>query len=354
MNIIKEFVKLQIADKEWINRIRKIKGDKNRKAILIGTPVHGNLGDHAIAEEEKNFLHDNFEKLSVHEVPMPMYHVFKKVLKKYITNNDVIFISGGGWMGNLWLHNEIVIREIIRDYLKNPIFIFPQTVYYTDDENGKKEIESTKNIISKHNNIHIFFRDMRSYQFAMKNYIFSGRSGTYLFPDMVLYNSCKSDNNIIKNKKLINLCLRDDCEAVLEDKEMLIEKLEKGYCVRNITTVIPKIVTLKNRKKELINKWDEFAEAQLTVTDRLHAMLFSVLNGTPCIAIDNKTGKVFGVLEWIKDSKMIYKASSFDEVIKLIPEIILLQNVYYKKNDLIPLFDEMANIIKRRIGDKND
>ena len=38
-----------------------------------------------------------------------------------------------------------------------------------------------------------------------------------------------------------------------------------------------------------------------SVTDRLHGMIFSVVTGTPCIALDNVSGKVRGVHAWIED-----------------------------------------------------
>lgn len=56
MNIVKEYIKVEIVNPTWRKTLKQIKKDKNKKIILIGTPAHGNLGDHAIAEEEKNFI----------------------------------------------------------------------------------------------------------------------------------------------------------------------------------------------------------------------------------------------------------------------------------------------------------
>lgn len=89
------------------------KKDKNKKIILIGTPAHGNLGDHAIAEEEKNFIKKYYQEYNIYEIIMPLYNICKNKLKNNFPE-DIIIISGGGWMGNLWLHNEITIRNIIK------------------------------------------------------------------------------------------------------------------------------------------------------------------------------------------------------------------------------------------------
>ena len=36
----------------------KLKSNKNKKIFLFGTPMHGNLGDHAIAIQEQYFFED--------------------------------------------------------------------------------------------------------------------------------------------------------------------------------------------------------------------------------------------------------------------------------------------------------
>ncbi len=56
MNILKEQIKLSVAYPGWRSAIKKLKSNKNKKIFLFGTPMHGNLGDHAIAIQEQYFL----------------------------------------------------------------------------------------------------------------------------------------------------------------------------------------------------------------------------------------------------------------------------------------------------------
>ena len=56
--------------------------------------------------------------------------------------------------------------------------------------------------------------------------------------------------------------------------------------------------------------WETFEKCGSYYNRCLHAMLFSVLNGTPCIVLNNKTGKVFGVADWLDDTNMIVRANS--------------------------------------------
>lgn len=81
---------------------------------------------------------------NVHYKPlpmMPMYHTQKEIIKNTVTPEDLVVISGGGWMGNLWIHNECVIREIVQNYPNNKIIILPQTVYYTCDNSNRSDNE---------------------------------------------------------------------------------------------------------------------------------------------------------------------------------------------------------------------
>ena len=56
MNILKEQIKLSVAYPGWRSAIKKLKSNKNKKIFLVGTPMHGNLGDHAIAIQEQYFF----------------------------------------------------------------------------------------------------------------------------------------------------------------------------------------------------------------------------------------------------------------------------------------------------------
>lgn len=321
--------------------------------ILIGTPAHGNLGDHAIAEEEKNFIKEYFSEYNLYEIIMPLYNICQEKLKKLITPKDIIIISGGGWMGNLWLHNEITIRNIIKSYLDNNIIVFPQTIFYTNDEEGKKECKITSGYISGHKNLILCLREKKSFEFARNNYVFKENSKPILCPDIVLYGSCKYAKKVSRKKAEINVCLRKDCESNVENRNGLIKNISKYGKTKEVTTVVPRLIPLRKRTKELEKSWKVFSRGTITITDRLHSMLFSVLNGTPCIALNNKTGKVFGVLEWIKNTNMVLVASTEDEVLQNIPQALKLKECKYDRNILKKEFDKMSKEIREGI-DKNE
>lgn len=347
MSIIKEKIKLTIAFPKWPAYLKKIKKCKNRRIFLIGTPVHGNLGDHAIAKEAQYFFEDYFSDYSFFEILMPMYHTKKIYLKSIVNDNDIIVISGGGWMGNLWIHNENVIREIVKAYPNNKIVILPQTIYYTSDEDGMKELDKTKTIFKEHKRMTIFLREKKSYEFMQEHFILTGKSNIYLVPDMVLYDKNICSDFQKNNNNIVNLCIRQDCESQQNNIKKFIDYLANNYMVNYVNTVVKSPILLKNREEELKKCWNNFKKGSITITDRLHAMLFSILNGVPCIILNNKTGKVFGVSEWLIETKMVIKAKSFEEVTMKLKKLKELKINNYDRNMLLPYFEKMAMIIRK-------
>lgn len=346
MNIVKEKIKLYASYPNWKLDLNKIRNYRKQKVFLIGTPVHGNLGDHAIAMQALYFLNDYFPEYECFEVLMPMYNTQKKVLRSIVNDNDLIVISGGGWMGNLWLHNEIVIREIIADYRNNRVVILPQTAYYTNDESGLQEYKKTANIIKQHNRLKMFVRERNTLN-LFNDLALTGASKITLAPDMVLYGKNMCIKSVKSDKQaVISICIRNDCEALQNSYKSFDTRIESRYKIRKISTVSRNPIMIKDREKKLYQVWRQFRRSEITITDRLHAMLFSIMNGTPCIALDNKTGKVFGVAEWLNNTNMIIRASSIEKALIKIPTVLHSPHKLFDVSSLRPYFDTMARIMR--------
>ena len=69
----------------------------------MGQPLHDNLGDMAIWYAEKKFLEDNFKDTEV--ISFPEQNLLEEVEKHkdVITDEDVLFMQGGGNLGNQYL-----------------------------------------------------------------------------------------------------------------------------------------------------------------------------------------------------------------------------------------------------------
>ncbi len=291
--------------------------------VLMATPIHGNLGDQAIVYAEYKILHKIFPEKEVVEIPNNYFLRFPELVAQYISAKDIIVIDGGGNLGILWPHEDDKIRNIIHRFKENQIVMFPQTCYYDETKESAKRIEANRKVYESAHNLKIMLRDRVSYDFMRKEF---SKVDCIFLPDIVL--SLKPKRQCMERKEVL-LCFREDCEALIDNltRKALIEQIKKLGCeCRHTSTLVPFCIFHKNRKKVLQKKWNEFSSARLVITDRLHAMIFAVITDTPCIAINNKSKKVEGSYEWIKELSHIryLQDSRLDQ--KLIQEMLDMPN----------------------------
>lgn len=291
-----------------LNQMKK----EEKKIVLFNTPEHDNIGDHLIALSEIDLIKETMSGINLYEITDIEYMWHHSKIRKRISKNDLIIISGGGFMGSLWLYNgETNIRKIINEYRDNKIIIFPQTIYFETNDRGKREYKISRRIYTSHENLLVLAREKTSYNTLCR--IIDGDEKVMLFPDMgLLYR-----NTVIgekKNEKCL-VCFRGDKESVLcdEEREHIMEVLnEKGYSVKK-TSMHEGVFDKKNRRYHVEKKLKEFSEAELVVTDTLHCMISAALVGTECVFFDNISGKINKVFCWIKNNKYIHYCNSIDD-----------------------------------------
>ena len=194
---------------------------KNR-LYIIGTPIHGNIGDQAILIAEKRFLKDKFSKYKIIEIESNMLNKHIKLLKKIIKKNFIL-ISGGGFLGNLWLNEEDMFRKVLINFPQNNVIVFPQTIFFSNDEEGLRTLQESIKIYSNHQHLTICSREKYSYDFMKDNF---NKVNIMLIPDMVLY--LKPQNlNSVRNDILF--CLRKDKEKINYHLDETINELKKDY-----------------------------------------------------------------------------------------------------------------------------
>ena len=267
-------------------------------------------------------------------------------MKYIISHNQIIVIDGGGNIGTLWPEEENKMRDIISRFPDNPIYIFPQTAFFSKDIFGEDELEKTIKIYGTHKNLTIFARDIDSYQLLKENLKHNVIAYT---PDIVTYVN-NVDNNL--NRHDIILCMREDLEKNISDTD--IRKV-KRYLQDNklefkeISTKRKQGVDSSERKKVVIDKWNEFSEVKLVITDRLHGMIFAAITGTPCLALDNISHKVKNGYSWFKNLQYIYLCENVDELISLIKQYYDMNNTPYNNQYLRTYYESMRQEIERNL-----
>lgn len=288
---------LLMVDETRTEKVFAQRGDKN--IILINTHEYINIGDHLITEATYALLQAYYPDYTILEITANHFALEREMLKGCIQKGDVLVIVGGGYLGSLWLTNgEHNVQAIVKDYPNNRIVVFPQSMYYEDNDEGARELITAREIYSKHNNLHIVLRDERSYFFATK--MMPSNVKNYYFPDTAL---CYPYENASERKK-VALCIRQDKESVI-DKGIVTEKVISLACRLGTEAVAtdmmsPEVYPIEYRNEVVACKLEEFSEYKLVVTDRLHCMIMCAITGTPCVAIDNVSGKVSGVYKWIE------------------------------------------------------
>ena len=272
----------------------------NPKTVyLILTPEHSNLGDHAIAYAEAEMLNE----IGVDYVEITGAKLVE--LKKYgllgLMNGHPIIVNGGGNLGTLWYDVEELTRNVIISNPNSRIYILPNTIFYESTEWGQAEFESSKRIYNQHKNLYLYARETISYETMRKAY-----RNVRLVPDMVL--RLNRVNTNIQRKGCL-LCLRNDREkTVTEQYVSQIKSILQLFFKDDIVETdmhAPSNVSLADRNNSLEQKYQEFRNASLVITDRLHGMIFCAITATPCIVINSKSPKVKGCYEWLKHLEYI-------------------------------------------------
>lgn len=307
------------------NKLKQYKDTK--KIIYLLSPIHGNMGDQAIAFATDKFLKDNFKDYKVLEFRISDVYDYGGAIKRILNKDDIIFLHGGGNMGNLYMNEENSRRLIISKFKYNKIISMPQTMSFTNDEEGRRELQRTKKVYNKHKDLTLIAREKYSYD-MMKKEIKNAK--VINNPDIVTYlhDMFEFDK---ENRIRIMTCLRSDKEGILgQDKDIFINELNKAYKdVFNYDTVVNKVIKKDTREKELNLMFDEFRKSKVVITDRLHGMIFCVITKTPCIVAKSLDHKVTGTYEWFKDLNYIKFVGKldFNSVKPIIDELSDLENL---------------------------
>ncbi|MCR5485680.1 MAG: polysaccharide pyruvyl transferase family protein [Clostridiales bacterium] len=317
MNKIKSFIYLVFVfavrqPKKLINIIKKA-FRKNRTLFLIDTPCYGNLGDQLIAVGEKEWLKKYFINEEIREITHSELlkdrrcRLFLSGVKK----GDILFIQGGGNINDRYMNCENIRRTIISKCKNNKIIIFPQSIYFSDSPEGKRIAAETSRIYGEHPDLTVMTRDEKSREIAEKMFPFSK---VKLYPDMALFLFGKLSKENTERSGIL-LCFRNDAESYfpLGEKKALKARLEKLYPVKFSDTHVYREVYPDKRLTEIKAKLDEFSRAELIITDRLHGVIFSVLSGTPCIALRSADHKITEGVKWFGGYNGVTLASSLHE-----------------------------------------
>lgn len=315
-----------------------------KKAYIFLAADYGNLGDVAITYAQTNFLKNNLPDFEIVDVPISKTLIGISEIKKTIKKDDIVTTVGGGNLGDLYDQIEFYRQLVVKQFPNNNVISFPQTIDFSETDEGKKALQIAQNCYSKHKNLTFVARETIS--FAKMKSVFA-KNKVVLSPDIVM--SCNEIEPSYARKGVV-MCLREDAEKLLTSKQqtILLQLVNSNFDSKTTydTHINKNQLTLEERGVELQKIWTAFKKAELVITDRLHGMIFCYITNTPCLVFQNNNHKVKGCYEWIKDKSNIKLIQDFSE-----NEIAtLLKDKFYinKKHELIETeFDLLKQNVKK-------
>lgn len=297
---------------------RELYKSKSKAIFVVGSPEHDNLGDHAITMAQMDFLKKSFPDYTLIEIVADRLTYNLKCLEQYSTPDDIFVLQGGGNFGIEYFREEEVRRKIITKFPNNKIILFPQTIFFGDTELGRKEYKKTQSIYSAHKDLTLVAREKTSYELMKEGF---KQNEVLLTPDIVMSLDITEPQ---RARSGALMCIRADKESIFSEAEKQIIHASVSNTFDQLTysdTCIVRYISVEEREHELYTLWNQFKEAELVITDRLHGMIFAAITSTPCIALGNYNYKVVGSYEWIKHLGYIKFTNDINQIPELIEEL---------------------------------
>ncbi|MBL3537963.1 MULTISPECIES: polysaccharide pyruvyl transferase family protein [Lactobacillaceae] len=324
------------------NVVHELPKNNHPKFFMFGVPSYTNLGDQAISLAERKYIEAEFPDYQYIEIVEEDDDAAIPVVKQYITKQDIVAFTGGGNMGNLYLDHERARRKVFSTFTDNLTISFPQSIHFEDNEAGLYEQKLSQEAYQKNPNLVLVARDAQSYHRMQTTF----NNKVIFTPDMVLY--MKSVNwKFNRNGALF--VLRHDSEKVVKKSTIdnIKDILGNERPVKRVDTVLdePQKITPVTREALFDSELELFSHQEIIITDRWHAMVFSVLTGTPCLLFGNSYGKgKHAYFDWLEHINWVsYTDEEDTERIK--QQINAVMEAKTHAYDLTPDFKQLHDLI---------
>ena len=268
---------------------------------LVDLPLHWNLGDSFIWLGEVKAI----QQLGG-TITYTCYQAYNRTnLAKALGNTGIILLHGGGNFGDLYEIYQEFRKRIMTDFPSHKIIMFPQSVYFSNASILQTEGE----YFGKFPNFTLVARCQRSMEVFKEHF---AKNPKALMPDAAFMIGTVTP--IDQPKYDVVYLSRDDKEKILSNG--LIEEMKALFQSTGISFIVFDWSHWSNVNTEKIpeerNLLPEFrlnlgnrllSMGRVIISDRLHAVILSVLMNKPIIALDNNYGKISGYIKTFMDAE---------------------------------------------------
>lgn len=284
-----------------------------KKCALYDVPFYKNIGDVLIWQGELSFLSEN----NIEILDFADYHTY---VKKNLPVDVTIFFQGGGNIGDLYHEHVEMLLQLVRDFPKNRIIVFSQTVFYWDRDMLCHDFEVLRN----HGNLFFCARDYNSYE-IVKPFL---KDKALVLPDMAFYIDKGFLSQWAKVESLDALYIRrNDIEAKPSTLVNSFNTITDWPCFEHKFKASNLVNTLYDRlfryfpfmRCILRGIWKTYAHNHFRLlmikdgvsfispfrkvaSERLHGCILSILLGKKVVVVNNSYGKNKSFYEaWLKN-----------------------------------------------------
>lgn len=297
---------------------------RKRKILYALTPPPRlkNIGDHAQMIAIRAWLRKHLPEFPVIEANKDQVINCLWALKWLVRPGDIIFLQSGGNLGDRGIWSEIGRRLLIGHFKRNRIISLPQTIYFSDTPAGHKEREMSRRIYAHHPDLTLIARDRRSEEIAEELF---PRAVIHSAPDFVLSLPAPHASGARETSKIL-LCLRSDNESVLTQgqKDQIIKQCPFEPLL--FDTVLPNPIRGAETEMILKQSLELFSSVRAVITDRLHALIFAVLCGKPCVVLPSVDHKITAGMEWFQDIPSVALAQNAGQIPDLLEKCLAAES----------------------------
>ena len=284
-----------------------------KQCALYDVPFYKNIGDVLIWQGELSFLSEN----NIEILDFADYHTY---VKKNLPVDVTIFFQGGGNIGDLYHERVEMLLQLVRDFPKNRIIVFSQTVFYQDRDMLCHDFEMLRN----HGNLFFCARDYNSYEIVKPFF----KDKALVLPDMAFYIDEGFLSQWAKVESLDALYIRrNDIEAKPSTLVNCFNTITDWPCFEHKIKASNLVNTLYDRlfryfpfmRYILRGIWKTYAHNHFRLlmikdgvsfispfrkvaSERLHGCILSILLGKKVVVVNNSYGKNKSFYEaWLKN-----------------------------------------------------
>lgn len=293
---------------------------------LVDFPDHSNVGDSAIWVGEISLLRE----ITGQNPSYVCTHAnFDADELKRRCPDGVIFIHGGGNLGDIWEHHQIFRERIIQEFVTRQVVQLPQSIKFRNPARTAQFVA----VLAGHPDFHLYVRDRTSLAFA---------EGHFHCPVRLAPDSAFGMGTLQRKeaKCEVLLLMRTDDEKtnytfsdfdLLDNKEIVdwlgdsaAFKLQ-ARAHRAISCVIPAMKSIPNRvdwynfiSQQRVSRGTKLlSRGRFVITDRLHGHILSTLLNLPHVTLDNDYGKVSSYIDaWTMSYPVVQKATSAKKAVE--------------------------------------